>query len=164
MGKGEFRLSGDKQIFITKTELASAVRVQGQTVRVWIKKGWLTPHYRLLGGRLQIVFATEEVEAFTDWYLPSLESLDAPCERGSHHDRINNLRAKGRRCANMASQANMNKRLGDGEQDEADLDYQVPVTLDRGSAWRRSDPAQPPSGLARGLTDDEWGDGFEGKG
>jgi len=126
MAKDQFRFSGGKQVFIIQTELSSALRVKSRTVRNWIQKKWLTPHYRLLGGRLQTVFLTQEVEAFTDWYLPSLESLATPCERGSRHDRINSLRAKGRRCAKMASVASMNKRLGDvdgntqTEQDEDD--------------------------------------------
>ena len=116
-----------------------------------------------MGGRIQTVFATEEVEAFADWYLPSLENLASPCERGGHHDRINNLRAKGRRCANKASQANMNPRLGDGEQegDDPETDYQEPAPLDRGSVGRWDMQPQPPSD--RGLTDEGWDDSFEPK-
>ncbi len=175
MAKDQFRFSGGKQLFIIQTELSSALRVESRTVRDWIKKGWLTPRYRLLGGRLQAVFSTEEVEAFADWYLPTLEGLNAPCERGSRHDRINSLRAKGRRCANKASQTAMNKRLGDGdgntqtEQDEDDdpeTDYQEPIPLDHKSIWRRSDLAHPPSGFDRGLTDEgrqdqDWNDDME---
>ncbi len=170
MAKDQFRFSGGKQVFIIQAELSSALRVESRTVRDWIKKGWLTPRYRLLGGRLQAVFLTREVERFADWYLPSLESLDAPCERGSRHDRINSLRAKGRRCANKASRAAMNKRLGDAdgntqtEHDEGDpeTDYQEPVPLDRGSARRWDMQPQPPSGLDRGSTEDSgWDDEME---
>jgi len=166
MAKDQFRFSGGKQVFIIQAELSSALRVESRTVRDWIKKGWLTPHYRLLGGRLQAVFATEEVEAFADWYLPSLADLDAPCERGGRHDRINSLRAKGRRCANKASQAAMNKRLGDGEQDEDDpeTDYQGPATLNRGSARRWDMQPERPRDLDRGLNEDRWEDEEEGKG
>ena len=166
MAEIPFRLGTGEQIFITQTELSFALRVKSRTVGGWIRKKWLTPRYRLLGGRLQTVFTTEEVERFADWYLPTLETLDAPCERGSRHDRINSLRAKGRRCANKASQAAMNKRLGDGEQegDDPETDYQEPVPLDHKSIWRRSDLAQPPSDLDRGFSEDsDWDDEMDPK-
>jgi len=140
MAKDQFRFSGGKQLFIIQAELSAALRVEPRTVRDWIKKGWITPRYRLLGGRLQAIFSTEEVEAFADWYLPTLEGLNAPCERGSRHDRINNLRAKGRRCANKASQVSRLKHLG-AEQDEDDpeTNNEGPVNLDHRPGRRGSD-------------------------
>lgn len=160
MAENQFRLGTD-ELFITCVETASAFRVKPGSVKNWIRKKWLTPRYRLLGGRLQTVFLTREVEAFADWYLPTLADLNAPCERGSRHDKINRIRGRGRLHAKMASVASLKKHLGDvdcitqTEQNEDDPEYPEPAALDHGSAWRRSDPAQPP----RGPTEDsDWED------
>ncbi len=125
----------------------------------WIKKGWIAPCYRLLGGRLQTVFLRQEVERFLDWYLASLKSLDAPCEPGSRHDRINSLRAKSRRRANKASQAAMKKRLGDGEPDEDDprTNNEGPVNLDHRPGRRGSDLTEGRWSIS------DWDDAAEGK-
>ena len=165
MAKDQFRFSGGKQVFIIQAELSSALRVESRTVRDWIQKRWLTPRYRLLGGRLQAVFATEEVEAFADWYLPTLDGLDAPCERGSRHDRINSLRAKGRRCAKIASVASLKKHLGEShgfteaEQDDSEAGLQTqdeePPILDQrpGRPWNfRGTESEMP----RGRGPDRW--------
>lgn len=152
MAKNQFQFSAGEQLFITQGELAPALRVKPPTVGTWIKKGWITPRYKLVGGRNQAVFLRREVERFVDWYLATLETLDAPCKRGSRHDRINNNRAKARRCASKASQASRLKHLG-AEQEEGD-----PVPLGRGST-RRWDmkPPRPRSldpGLAEGWDDE----------
>ena len=167
MAKNQFQLSADEQLFITQTKLAPVLCVEPRTVRNWIQKKWLTPRYRLLGGRLQTVFLRQEVERFLDWYLASLKSLDAPCEPGSRHDRINSLRAKSRRRANKASQAAMNKRLGDvdgntqTEQDDPETDCQEPVPLDRVSSRRGNNYPDRPSISDR--SDEGWDEDVEGK-
>ncbi len=146
MAKNQFRFSTGEQLYITQGEFAPALRVESRTVRNWIKKGWLVPHFRLVGGRLQTIFFTREVEAFVNWFFPSLADLDAPCERGSRHDRINSLRAKGRRCANKASQAAMNKRLGtEHDEDGPETNNEGPVNLDHRPERHGSD-----------LTEERW--------
>jgi len=174
MAKNQFRFGTSEQVFITQTKLAPVLCVEPRTVRDWIKKKWLTPRYRLLGGRLQTVFLTQEVERFLDWYLASLKSLDAPCEPGSRHDRINSLRAKSRRRANKASQAAMKKHLADvygtptgQDEDDPDANYQEPATLNRGSTRRGSNYPDHTSISDRdpdeGSWPDSWDDDVEGK-
>jgi len=169
MAKDQFRFSADEQLFIPQSKLAPVLCVKPRTVRNWIQKKWLMPRFRLLGGRLQTVFLRQEVERFLDWYLVTLKSLDAPCEPGSRHDRINSLRAKSRRRANKASQAAVKKHLGgvygttqtEQDEDDSETDNQEPVPLDRGSSRRGNNYPDRPSISDR--SDEGWDEDVEGK-
>jgi len=171
MPENQFRFGTGEQLYYTLGETSAAFRVRPRSVRNWIRKKWLTPHFRLLGGRIQTVFSTRELMNFADWYLPTQASLDAPGERGSHRDKINRIRARARGSAIRASQASMKKRLADvygiqTEQDEDDPETndQGPATLDRRSARRWNMQPERPSDLDRSFTEERWEDDEEGKG
>jgi len=161
--------------FFTSAQVASAFQVSKRQLYRWVRDRLIRPRYRLRGGACyELVFLESEVNRFMDEYLPNPEDLDwkhEPRSRKQRVEAIRRIRNLHRIYVGRAVATKMARQLARAEgideteleqnKDNPETNNQEPATLDRGSARRWDMQPQPPSD--RGLTDDEWGDDFEGK-